>query len=197
MLLLWKTEFMKLCGLAVVLRFFTMLGRKRKWSKLTMLEFLLIDHCHPYRVPNYCVNCWCSYVKSHNCITVIVHHETCILLMRGQYRAGPVECCNHLHFFMHYSTKPGKVSSVKFSFQKICHDRAGADKWLSSPVLCQQGDSGGPLVRQATDGVWLLIGIVSFGYQCAYPLSPGVFTNVAVYEDWIESNIHYLNCYNY
>ncbi|KAK8400236.1 hypothetical protein O3P69_003144 [Scylla paramamosain] len=57
-----------------------------------------------------------------------------------------------------------------------------------------QGDSGGPLVRQTTDGKWVLIGIVSFGYMCAHESSPGVFTNVAVYKDWISRNIYHLNC---
>ncbi|XP_045134649.1 uncharacterized protein LOC123518101 isoform X2 [Portunus trituberculatus] len=57
-----------------------------------------------------------------------------------------------------------------------------------------QGDSGGPLVRQTSDGMWVLIGIVSFGYKCAHNLSPGVFTKVEVYKDWISRNIYHLNC---
>lgn len=38
------------------------------------------------------------------------------------------------------------------------------------------GDSGGPLVEQGTN---VLVGIVSFGYQCALPGYPGVYTEVA------------------
>jgi hypothetical protein len=38
------------------------------------------------------------------------------------------------------------------------------------------GDSGGPLVQEGTN---VLIGIVSFGYQCALAAYPGVYTEVA------------------
>ncbi|XP_067000655.2 trypsin-1 isoform X3 [Anabrus simplex] len=46
-----------------------------------------------------------------------------------------------------------------------------------------QGDSGGPL---AADGK--LIGVVSFGHGCAEPKSPGVYTDVSVYREWIKKN---------
>lgn len=47
------------------------------------------------------------------------------------------------------------------------------------------GDSGGPLVSTRTG---LQIGIVSFGYGCAYPKYPGVYSNIAVVLDWIKEN---------
>lgn len=46
-----------------------------------------------------------------------------------------------------------------------------------------QGDSGGPMVAQGT-----LYGIVSWGYKCAEPNYPGVYTNVAHLRSWIKSN---------
>ena len=53
-----------------------------------------------------------------------------------------------------------------------------------------QGDSGGPatLGRNA-EFTGTLVGITSWGYGCAYPKFPGVYTDVAIYMDWVNFNI--------
>jgi len=51
-----------------------------------------------------------------------------------------------------------------------------------------QGDSGGPLYRQNTDGSLTVAGITSWGEGCGLALRPGVYTDVASFNDWIRLN---------
>ncbi|XP_031417422.1 testisin-like [Clupea harengus] len=51
-----------------------------------------------------------------------------------------------------------------------------------------QGDSGGPMVNKQQT-VWVQSGVVSFGFGCARPELPGVYSRVSRYQSWIGSQI--------
>lgn len=76
--------------------------------------------------------------------------------------------------------------------QLECTDAYGGFGTITDRMLCAglpeggkdacQGDSGGPL---AADGV--LWGVVSWGFGCARPKYPGVYSRVASVREWIAS----------
>ena len=47
----------------------------------------------------------------------------------------------------------------------------------------------GPLVIRNSKGNVEVVGITSWGFGCASPVYPGVYTNVAKYFDWIKNEI--------
>uniref|UniRef100_A0A3P9LFG8 Peptidase S1 domain-containing protein n=1 Tax=Oryzias latipes TaxID=8090 RepID=A0A3P9LFG8_ORYLA len=99
-----------------------------------------------------------------------------------------------------FSSFPGSTSStlqevsVPIVSNTQCRDSYSS---LTSNMMCAglteggkdscQGDSGGPLVSKNNDTRWVQAGVVSFGYECAQPNFPGVYTRVSEYQSWISS----------
>lgn len=82
--------------------------------------------------------------------------------------------------------------------QSICKNRyAEIGLTITDNMLCSghldvggrdqcQGDSGGPLIHNN-----IVVGVCSWGYQCALPRYPGVNTRVSNYNTWIRSAVAY------
>lgn len=54
-----------------------------------------------------------------------------------------------------------------------------------------QGDSGGPLQVSETSNlcIFYIVGVTSFGSGCGGKNTPGVYTRVSSYVDWIERTV--------
>ncbi|XP_076824415.1 uncharacterized protein LOC143470275 isoform X1 [Clavelina lepadiformis] len=90
------------------------------------------------------------------------------ILREVQVRTLPWEICD--------------ADNPNLSDIKICAGR------VAGGVDSCQGDSGGPLMCQRRDScAWQVAGIVSSGFGCALPNSPGEYTRVSYFEDWIDS----------
>ncbi|XP_036913391.1 transmembrane protease serine 4 isoform X7 [Sturnira hondurensis] len=98
-------------------------------------------------------------------------------------------------------TEPGggKMSDIllQASVQVIDRTRCNAEDAyqgeITKEMLCAgileggvdtcQGDSGGPLMYYSD--LWQVVGIVSWGHGCGSPSTPGVYTKVTAYLNWV------------
>lgn len=62
--------------------------------------------------------------------------------------------------------------------------------YFTKPIDSCEGDSGGPLAC-FVDNSWTLVGVVSWGYSCAEPHSPGVYSRVSQFRPWIDRVVQY------
>ncbi|POI27876.1 hypothetical protein CIB84_008375, partial [Bambusicola thoracicus] len=76
-----------------------------------------------------------------------------------------------------------KFYPVQISSRMVC---AG---FPQGTVDSCSGDAGGPLACKEPSGRWFLAGITSWGYGCARPHFPGVYTKVTAVQGWIAQNL--------
>merc|ERR1712110_32978 len=84
---------------------------------------------------------------------------------------------------------------TKIVDNETCNDRAHYNGGILHGMFCAgelnvggkdacQGDSGGPVTYNG----WV-VGAVSWGQGCALPRYPGVYTDVAIFVDWVLSEV--------
>nr|XP_036668888.1 trypsin delta-like [Drosophila suzukii]XP_036669252.1 trypsin delta-like [Drosophila suzukii]XP_036669508.1 trypsin delta-like [Drosophila suzukii] len=93
------------------------------------------------------------------------------------------------------SSLPSQLQYVNVNIvsQAACSSSSyGYGNEIRSTMICAassgkdacQGDSGGPLVSGG-----LLVGVVSWGYGCAYSNYPGVYADVAALRSWVINSV--------
>lgn len=87
-----------------------------------------------------------------------------------------------------YKNQGKLISDVQFSDVILC-----AGQLAGGQDSCQ-GDSGGPLMqplfeKSISTFTYYQIGVVSYGIGCARTNTPGVYTRVARFVDWIKEKV--------
>ncbi|KAJ7313862.1 hypothetical protein JRQ81_005621 [Phrynocephalus forsythii] len=91
------------------------------------------------------------------------------------------EACEKMY---HNETEEG---AMPMNFTLIYEDMICAGYPEGQKDTCQ-GDSGGPLACKIKD-TWFLAGVVSFGFGCAHPNRPGIYTRTTSFMDWIRNTM--------
>ncbi|KAF5405792.1 Transmembrane serine protease 8 [Paragonimus heterotremus] len=120
------------------------------------------------------------------CVSVGWGHQTfnastiATTLQHVELTITPIDQCRQIYLDLRIEGAPNGLSTPE---SIICagHPEGGRDS-------CQF-DSGGPLMCQL-NGQWRVMGVISFGYECAKPGFPGIHTRVSDYVPWIKTLVN-------
>ncbi|MBX3579634.1 MAG: serine protease [Rhizobiaceae bacterium] len=96
-------------------------------------------------------------------------------------REAEVEVIDQTSCRKRYRTLAAKANQYVIDDTEICAGVIGEVR-----DSCY-GDSGGPLMAKDPEtDAYVLLGVVSWGYQCGHPGFPGIYARVASFGDWIR-----------
>ena len=89
---------------------------------------------------------------------------------------------------------------IRYMTNTQCKATGYDPSWITESMLCAgapnkdscQGDSGGPLLKIGSN-VDTLVGVTSWGIECANERYPGVYARVSTASNWIKSALCYLS----
>lgn len=111
------------------------------------------------------------------------HYIEFLGMKTKQFSISLLEYFNHTICNENYNFEDSKLKNGILDEIQIC-----AGSWFGSQDSCF-GETGGPLYLQHDElqKMSFVIGVASFGKNCEYKGSPGVYTRVYPYITWIES----------
>ena len=117
-----------------------------------------------------------------------IHNQSCFV------------CGTYKNYFSSGGSSPSTCNYVRVPVisNTACNDDYGGS--ILDSMMCAgfqnvggkdacQGDSGGPLVCNDGGGNAIIAGVVSWGYGCARPEYPGVYSRVTHVLSWIHDNM--------
>ncbi|XP_007496433.2 transmembrane protease serine 11E isoform X1 [Monodelphis domestica] len=126
-------------------------------------------------------------------------HRVCLPDASYKVKAGDAAYVTGFGAMRNDGTSVNNLRQVKVNIidTKICNEPQIYNNDITAGMICAgfltggkdacQGDSGGPLVSPNSREIWYLIGIVSWGDECAQRNKPGVYTLVPFFREWIAS----------
>ena len=91
--------------------------------------------------------------------------------------------------------------TIKYMTNDQCRATGYDSSWITNTMMCAtapnkdscQGDSGGPLLQMSANNKDVLVGVTSWGIECANENYPGVYARISSVSKWIKNASCYLS----